>query len=128
VSLLLDEHFSPTISDQLRRRKHDVAAAQERPDLQGMTERQLLDVARDERRAIVTENVSDFVELHREAVLRDQPHYGLVFTSPRQFPRNRLAIGHLVRALDHLLAEHPGADALLSQTWWLEPVERRSGS
>lgn len=117
LPLLLDEHFSPEIARQLRSRGHDVVAARERVELHGLTDRELLAVATHERRAVVTENVVDFAELHRQSVLRGDSHAGLVFTSPRRFPRTRRAIGKLVRALDALIADGPGN--LVEQTWWL---------
>lgn len=113
--LLLDEHFSPEIARQLRSRGHDVVAARERADLRGL--RELLAAASAEHRAVVTENVADFVELHRRSVLRGDPHGGIVFTSPRRFPRTRRGIGRLVRALESLLTEGPRD--LTGQTWWV---------
>lgn len=124
MKLLLDEHFSPEIARQLRNRGHDVVAARERSELHGLNDRDLLGIARTERRALVTENVVDFVELHRESIVRGDRHFGLIFTSPRQFPRTRRATGKLVRALDTLLALHARTDALLDQVWWLEPEAR----
>jgi hypothetical protein len=121
VRLLLDEHFSPEIARQLRNRGHDVVAARERRDLHGLADDDLLALATAERRAIVTENVADFAELHRISVITRKTHFGLVFTSPRQFPRTRRAIGRMVRALDVLLSAHPSDDALTDQTWWVEP-------
>lgn len=115
--LLLDEHFSPQIARQLRSRGHDVVAARERADLHGLSDRELLRVETEEGRALVTENVVDFVELHRQSVLGGDPHGGLVFTSPRRFPRTRRAIGRLARAIDALLIDHRGD--LDGQTWWL---------
>ncbi len=119
MRLLLDEHFSPAIAAQLRRRRHDVMAARAQPDLHGLADAALLPFATSQRRAVVTENVADFIELHRAAVITGRRHYGIVFTSARRFPRNTRAIGSTVRALDALLDSHRGDDALLSQTWWL---------
>ena len=65
----------------------------------------------------MTENVADFAELHRQAILGGEPHAGIIFTSPRRFRRTRRGIGPLVRALDALLTDGP-AD-LTGQTWWL---------
>ena len=121
MRLLLDEHFSPEIARQLRDRGHDVIAARERV-ASGRSDRDLFDLAVVERRAIVTENVADFVELHRAAIITGTAHFGIVFTSTRQFPRTRRAIGRTVRALDGLLVVHPQPDALRDQTGWLEPV------
>ncbi len=114
--LLLDEHFTPEIARQLRSRGHDVEAARERVDLRGMSDRELLGAATRERRSVVTENVADFVELHRQSVLTHQPHAGIIFTSARRYPRTRRAIGMVVRALDALLGAGPD---LGGQTWWL---------
>lgn len=124
MRLLLDEHFSPEIARQLRARGHDAVAAREEVGAPGLSDRDLFDLAARRRRAIVTENVADFVELHRAAIVTGQPHFGLVFTSARQFPRTRRAMGRMVRALDALLLAHPSDDALRDQTWWLEPVRR----
>lgn len=120
MKLLLDEHFSPEIARQLRHRGHDVVAARERTELHGLSDRELLGAASAERRAVVTENVADFVELHRQSILGVERHAGMVFTSPRQFPRTRRAIGRLVTALAALLDTRPQTDALRDQTWWLE--------
>jgi len=122
VRLLLDEHFSPEIARQLRDRGHDAVAAREFVEVRGLSDRDLLALATTQRRAIVTENVGDFVELHRAAIITQTAHFGLIFTSSRQFPRTRHAIGRMVRALDTLLASHPKTDALRDQTWWLEPA------
>jgi hypothetical protein len=91
--------------------------ARERVEMHGLSDRELLGVATGERRAVVTENVADFAELHRQSVLAGDPHVGLVFTSPRRFPRTRRGIGKLVRALEGLLTE--GRPELEGQTWWL---------
>ena len=117
LRLLLDEHCSPEIARQLRSRGRDVIAARERPELHGLSDRDLLAVAATERRAIVTENVADFAELHRQSILRGDAHAGLIFTSPRRYPRTRRGIGTLVRALDGLISDGPGD--LAGQTWWL---------
>lgn len=124
MRLLLDEHFSPEVARQLRDRGHDAVAVRELVEVRGLSDRDVLGLATLERRAIVTENVADFVELHRSAVVASASHFGIVFTSPRQFPRTRRAIGRIVRALDSLLVAHPSADALRDQTWWLEPIHR----
>ncbi|MCA1570372.1 MAG: DUF5615 family PIN-like protein [Chloroflexi bacterium] len=88
------------------------------------SDRELLALAARQRRAVVTENVADFVELHRAAIITHTSHFGLIFTSPRQFPRTRRAIGRMVRALDAWLTAHPSTGYLQDQTRWLEPVRR----
>jgi hypothetical protein len=120
--LLLDEHFSPRIALELRRRGHDVVAVRERPDLGGMRDADLFALMPAERRAIVTEVAADFLPLVRAAVVRGTDHFGVVLTSSRQFPRTIRSIGRLVSALDAFLTARPADDALRAQTWWLEPI------
>ena len=120
MRLLLDEHFSPGVAAELRRRRHDVVAARSDRNLHGLADAQLLAWATAQRRALVTENVADFAELHRSAVVSGDRHFGIVFTSARRFPRAERAIGRLVAALDALCDANPADDALLNQTWWLE--------
>lgn len=121
MKLLLDEHFSPEIARQLRDRGRDVVAARERPALHGLSDRELLATAGRERRALVTENVADFAELHRQSLAGGEAHAGIVFTSPKRFPRTRRAIGRLVRALGALMEAQPEPTALAGQSWWLRP-------
>ncbi len=120
MRLLLDEHFSPEIARQLRALGHDAIAVRELHG-RGLSDRDLLALATRQQRAIVTENVADFMELHRAASITQATHFGVVFTSSRQFPRTRRAIGRLVHALEALLNGHRSVDSLRDQTWWLEP-------
>lgn len=119
MRLLLDEHYSPRIAQQLRRRGHEVVSVSERAELIGLSDSVLLRVAGAERRAIVTENVADFVELTRQFAASDEEHYGLIFTSSSRLPRSRATVGIFVRELARFLQARPGDDALLSQVHWL---------
>ena len=120
MKLLLDEHFSPEIARQLRARGHDVVAARDDQTFRGQSDVDLLGLAASVGCAVVTENVADFAELHRRSILRNQPHAGIIFTSPKRFPRTRRAIGRVVGALDALLVDRRSSDSLEGQTWWLE--------
>jgi hypothetical protein len=119
LRLLLDEHYSPRIAQQLRRRGHDVVSVSERAELIGLGDSDLLRLAAAEKRTIVTENVADFVELTRHFAAREEGHYGVIFTSSR-FPRSRATIGVFVRELGRLLRRRPEDGALLNQLHWLE--------
>jgi Domain of unknown function (DUF5615) len=59
----LDEHYSPEIARQLRTRGQDVMAVAERPDLVGLGDDELLARMAQEQRAIMTNNVKDFMPL-----------------------------------------------------------------
>lgn len=120
MRLLLDGHFSPHIARRLRELNYDVLASRDRVELHGLSDADLLALAARERRALVTKNVADFAELHRAAIMTGERHFGLVFTSPRRFPRTTRAIGRLVKALDAFLVSFESDEALVNQTWWLE--------
>ncbi|MEX0629278.1 MAG: DUF5615 family PIN-like protein [Chloroflexota bacterium] len=121
MRLVLDEHFSPEIARQLRQRGHDVVAARDLLIGPDRSDGALLRQATEAGRAVVTADVTDFIELHRAAVVRGRSHAGLVFASPRRFPSTKRAIGRLVRVLDALLAAHPADDDLDGQAVWLAP-------
>jgi endonuclease/exonuclease/phosphatase family metal-dependent hydrolase len=122
VRLLLDEHYSPTIAEELRKAGHDVVSVQETDNLRGLDDRELWVRASAERRALMTENVADFMALVREAAAQGDRHLGVVFTSPRSMPRGVRTIGLYVDVLNAFLREHPGEDALLDQVAWLGPA------
>jgi predicted nuclease of predicted toxin-antitoxin system len=119
VRLLLDEHYSPEIARQLRTRGHDVVAVAERGDLVGLGDDELLRRMARERRAIMTNNIKDFVPLATRAALEAGDHYGLVLTSDRSMPRRLDAIGRFVEALDEFLQRHEGDDSCRNKVQWL---------
>jgi Domain of unknown function (DUF5615) len=119
VRLLLDEHFSFRIAEQLRKQGCDVIAVVERPDLREMGDEDLLRWAYRHERVIVTENVQDFLPIHGRFLNQGDQHWGLVLTSPRKFPRTQVGFGPLVVALSKLLADHSDASFLRSDVMWL---------
>jgi Domain of unknown function (DUF5615) len=118
VRLLLDEMLSPDIAEQLRKREHDVqaVAASEHAEL---ADSEVLDLARSQQRAVVTNNVRDFRLLHVAAV---QPggagHYGMIFMSGN-FRRTKADIGRIVVALEAKLLAYPGLEDLANAEEWL---------
>jgi predicted nuclease of predicted toxin-antitoxin system len=63
VKLLLDEMLAAVIAEQLRSRDHDVVAVDERPDLRGLPDADLFELAQRDARAILTYNREDFLGL-----------------------------------------------------------------
>jgi hypothetical protein len=122
VRLLLDEHYSPVIAEQLRERGHDVESVVERAELRGLGDRELLERGTAERRALLTENAADFMPLLRDAAAAGEAHAGVVFTSPVAMPRGAGTIGVFVDALDRFLGERRADDALANQVAWLRPL------
>jgi predicted nuclease of predicted toxin-antitoxin system len=121
LRLLLDEQLSPEIARQLRARGNDVHAAVERDDLVSLADRDLFERMAAEHRAIVTNDVVDFVQLFNEALAAGRGHYGLLLTDDRSMPRSRQTIGLFVDVLGAFLASHPADDALRNQLRWLTP-------
>jgi Domain of unknown function (DUF5615) len=124
VRLLLDEHYPPEIAEQLRGRGHDVIAVKERPHLIGRSDRVQFAGSRDERRAIVTEDVGDYRPLLASAVRRGERTFGLLCVNPRRFPRRRGEVGRLIAALDAFLAANPRDEDLMDaggEAWLREP-------
>ncbi len=117
--MLLDEQHDRAVAIELRRRSHDVVAVTERADLMALDDPALLAAATSERRCLVTENLDDFAVVHLWWLNSGKSHFGLVFTTPRKFPRQRRYRGALIRALDAFLTEHPGDEDLRDQTCWL---------
>jgi hypothetical protein len=123
LRLLLDEHYPPEIAQQLRLRfGHDVVAVAERSELRSKLDDELLEIARLEQRALVTENLRHFARLARHAFVEEREHFGLVLVSPRRFRHAGSGLGALVAALDTLLRRYPGAEALVNRVVWLEPA------
>lgn len=123
MKLLLDEHYSPAVAEQLQERGYDVISVAERSPakhahLRQRSDQELLYWARDDGRVLVTENVRDFMPLHQTFLARGDVHAGILFTSPRKFPRRTAALGSLITALAAFLDRHP-VEALAGETAWL---------
>jgi hypothetical protein len=120
LKLLIDEHYPPSIAEQLRERGHDAVSAQEEADLRGMTDPDLFAEAQRRNSAVLTENVADYMLLDAEYRSRHLAHWGLVLTSNRTFPRGKsTTVGALVTALDELLRK-ADAENRSSKVIWLQ--------
>ena len=87
MKLLLDEMYPRFVAHALRARGHDVVSVHESPGLPGASDEQVLDQARSDGRAIVTENVRDYRPLAVTLLTTGETHCGLVFTTERRWPR-----------------------------------------
>lgn len=121
MRLCLDQHYAPQIGAVLRERSHDVISVEAEGELRGLPDEELLAFCVGERRALVSENTSDFMPLVHALAARHEEHYGLVLSSPASMPRGAGTIGLFVEVLDRLLRERPAEDALRDQVHWLRP-------
>lgn len=119
MRLLIDEHYPPEISEQLRKRGHDVVSAHERDDLGATDDTVIFEQLRAERRAILTNNHRDWRPLCAAAIKAGEDHYGLLLTADRSLPRTRANVGRFVGILDALLTANLGEDACLNRGRWL---------
>jgi hypothetical protein len=124
VRLALDHHYPIAISEQLQRKGHDAVTALER-GWQAEPDESLLTLCLGEQRALLTNNVSDFMTLARQWATIGQQHAELIFTSDATLPRTHAMIGRYVRLLDALCRANPRNDALLDRVHWLADSARR---
>jgi len=119
VKLLLDEMLSPAIARKLRERGNDVEAVAGHPDRAALPDPEVMELARAEHRAVVTNNVRDFRPLHNEAIAPGGPgHFGVIFM-PGSYRRTRDDLGRIITVLENMLAEHPGQADLANGEAWL---------
>lgn len=129
MKLLLDEMFPPRLAAELRKRGHDVAAVAERAELRSHDDEAILSAATADDRVLVTEDVTDFIEITTAYASDGRPHGGVVLVSSNTFPRNERALGVLVRAIDALLNDHEGDRTVPASVEWLRraPADRARG-
>ena len=119
LKLLLDEMLPAVIAEQLRARGHDVEAINGNPAHEGLSDTDVLDLARSERRAVVTNNVIDFRRLHHDAVTPGGAgHYGMVFMAGN-YRRTKSNTGRIIVALEAKLEQYPGEPDLANGETWL---------
>lgn len=110
--------YPAAVPEELRGRGHDIVAVQERRELVGPTDAEILASARAERRVLVTEDTR---------VLREssglEAHHGILFTCSRSVPHDMRRLGPLIAALEGYLRAHPDDDHLLDRTEWLTPSQ-----
>lgn len=117
MKLVVDEHLSPTIADELRQRGHDVVSAAQ-VGLRQQPDAAVFASAVGQGRTIVTANYADFRALHHVYLSRGERHWGVVFV-PRRFSLAEAGFGRLIGALERLMNEHPQDDALEGVETWL---------
>lgn len=115
MRILLDEMYPPAIAEQLRARGHDVEAVTERSELRALPDEEIFAVAQDEHRAVVTENVVDFLPIADRREARGTPHHGLILVDPAKYRRGDAStIGRMVSTL---LGESTGEAPASARRW-----------
>lgn len=100
MKILLDEMYSVDIADELAARGHD-AVSVHRTSGRATPDDEVLDHARADDRALVTENVIDFRPLAGALLVAGESHAGIIFTTQKRWPRSDF--GSIIKALAELL-------------------------
>jgi len=103
VKLYLDEDLSPRVGMLLRGRGLDATGAHEAGQVGRSDLEQLRHAAR-EGRCLVTRNVTDFLELIRQLINRQESHAGIILV-PASFRGDEFAI--LADAIAGCVAAYP---------------------
>lgn len=79
IRLILDAHISgPVVGEALKENGHDVFPVDQHPELEGLSDRNLLALATEEGRVLVTANVRHFLPLLTEMSARGESHSGCI--------------------------------------------------
>lgn len=119
MELLLDEMYPARLAGALRERGTDAEGVDERNSLRGLADEELLVVAAREGRALVSENVADFMRLYGEWGAAGRRHAGIVIALSSRFSRTPAGYEVLVDSLVELCAKRPGRDALADAVHFL---------
>jgi hypothetical protein len=120
VKVLLDEQLSVEISQELRRRGGDVEAVTERPELLRASDERLMEIAMQENRAVVTNNLRHFRPIAAQRLAQGKQHAGLILL-PSNRARSREATGMLADAIEAVMRAHP--DGIPDAEHWIAPLE-----
>lgn len=116
IRFLLDEHYPGWLADELATDGLDAAALiTHRPELRGVDDRRVLEAAVAEGRVIVTEDVTTF----SAAIAAVPNHLGVVYCHHARFPRTRLGLNKLRKALVALASTPPDGLGQQPIVWWL---------
>jgi hypothetical protein len=119
VKLLLDEMYPARLARALRERGADAEGVDERSPLRGLADEELLVVAAREGRALVSENVADFMRLYGEWGAAGRRHAGIVIALSSRFSRIPAGYEALVDSLVELCAQRPAHEALANAVHFL---------
>ncbi len=119
MKLLLDEMYPARLARALRERGADVEGVDERGPLRGLADEELLVVAAREGRALVGENVADFMRLYGEWGAAGRRHAGIAIALSSRFSRTPAGYEALVDSLAELCAQRPGREGLADAVHFL---------
>jgi len=111
--------YPARLARALRERGTDAEGVDERGPLRGLADEELLVVAAREGRALVSENVADFMRLYGEWGVVGRRHAGVVIALSSRFSRTPAGYEVLVDSLVELSAQHREDEALADAVHFL---------
>lgn len=121
ICVILDAHISgPVVGKALEEEGHNVFSVDQSPELEGLSDSDLLVLARKEERVLITANVRHFLPLLTEIHSRGESHSGCILI-PRSIRSENF--GALVSGVRAILAD------TLQEEWvdrivWVSHVEK----
>ena len=104
MRFLLDAHVSGrSVGGPLRDAGHDVRALDQEPELEGLEDEDVLLLATEDRRILVTHNVADFPEILREWGSGGRSHAGVILV----FGIEHSGFGLVRRGIERCLEQRP---------------------
>src|SRR5215204_1763408 len=114
MKILLDAHISGrTVGKALIESCHDVRALDSEPELEGLSDPEVLELAAAEGRVLVTANIRDFEPLLREWAGEGRSHAGVILV-PASVKNETFGI--LISGIQTTLAD-------ITQEGWVDRVE-----
>lgn len=80
MKLFLDENISPRVAKQLRDYSFDAVSVFD-IKANGFSDEQQLETAINEKRAFVTYDLKDFINLAKDYIAKGKQHYGIILVS-----------------------------------------------
>lgn len=114
MRLFLDAHVSGRRIATALREQHDVRAADEERQLDGWEDEQLLALATDEGRVMVTFNVGDFARITTEWAAAGRSHAGCLLI----VGIDHSEFGLILRVIEHALSTRPEHGSWIGFTAW----------
>ena len=113
MRLLLDAHLSGrVIGRHLRELGHDVLAIDEHRDLEGIDDPEVLALASDQNRILLTHNVGDFPDILRAWAGAGRTHAGCIIVVGVRLDQ----FGRLLRSIDAALGSAPDQAAWVDRS------------
>jgi len=110
TALYLDEDVHKKVATALRLKGYDVVSAHE-AQKQSLSDREQLDYAISQRRAIFTFNVGDFTRLHAEYQQKGKKHCGI-------FLSKQISLSDSIKRLALFLFNHSAVD-FSNNIYWI---------